>query len=306
MNCYHCQSDKTSKAGFTKNRKQRFYCRSCRRFSRENPVAVKGTKKLAQTAALPSESHLVLQLRAIAQELERAPTTADVNQRSKNRRSHSLAIYLAVFSSFQTALKAAKLPSRYKQEFDREKLLGELRVLRQKLKRALIGRDVAAARKCGEVSSLYHFQRAFGSVPAAIAAAGAARPEFSRDEIKVYLRKLAAELKRVPTGDDIAKRFIAGETPSLKEILKIFGSVRRARAAAGISYTGANSKSTVYWRRYTPEQLIEQLRGLSKELGRRPTDRDLNRASRAGHCAASTTFRRVFGGLQDAYLKAEL
>lgn len=307
MRCYHCQSEETSKAGLTKNRKQRFYCRSCRRFFRENPVVPIGKKKPAQTKILPSKSHLVLQLRALAQELGRTPTTADINNLFKARHSvASLDVYFAVFGSFQAALKAAKLRSRYNQEFDREKLLGELRILRRKLKRALLARDVQAAQKRGEVSSLYHFMRAFGSVPQAIAAAGAARPRFSKDETKIYLRKLAEELKRVPTGDDIAKRFVAGETPSLKEIIKMFGSVRQARAAAGINYTGANSKGTVYWQRYTPEQLLEQLRRLCEEIGRRPTDRDLNRASSEGKCAASTTFRRIFGGLQEAYLKARI
>ena len=289
---------------FEKNLKQRFYCRACRRFFRENPIIPQGKKKLAKTEALPSPSHLALQLLSIAQEIGRTPTTADINKLFKARRCFSLGVYFAVFGSFQAALKKAKLPLRYNQEFDKEKLLEKLRDLRRRLKRALTARDVQAARKRGEASSLYHFQRAFGSVPQAIAAAGAARREFSKDEIKVYLRKLAEELKRVPTGDDISERFVAGETPSLKEILKIFGSLRRARAAAGISYTGAKKKSSIYWRRYTPEQLIEQLRNLHQELGRRPTDRDLNRASRAGKCAASTTFRRVFGGLQKAYKQA--
>lgn len=293
----------------TKNGKQRFYCRSCRRFSRDNPVRVSsstGTKKTANAAALPSPGHLVLQLHSIAQALERTPTTTDINRLFKARRCFSLDVYFAVFGSFQAALKKAKLPLRYNQEFDTEKLLDEIRTLRRKLKRALIARDVQAARKRGEVSSLYHFQRAFGSVPQAIAAAGAARPEFSKEEIKTYLRKLAEELKRVPTSDDIAERFVMGETPSYKEILRAFGSLRRARAATGIAYTGANEQASVYWQRYTPEQLIEQLRSLSRELGRRPTDRDLNRASRAGKSASTSTFRRIFGGLQEAYLKAEL
>lgn len=255
---------------------------------------------------LPSPSHLTLQLLAIAQELGRTPTTADINEMSKTHKCFSLDIYFAVFGSFQAGLKKANLPLLYSQEFDKEKLRNELQILRRKLKRALIARDVRAARRRGETSPLYHFERAFGSVPAAVAAAGAARPTFSANEIKIYLRQLFEELNRVPTGDDIAKRFVAGETPSLKEILKIYGSLKSARSVAGINYTGANKKASIYWRKYTPEQLLEQFRNLSRDLGRRPTDRDLNRASREERCATSSTFRRVFGGLKRVAEYAEL
>ncbi len=50
---------------------------------------------------------------------------------------------------------------------------------------------------------------------------------------------LATSVNIFPTGDDIGAKFTAGETPSLKEIIKFLGLVREARAAAWISRTGA-------------------------------------------------------------------
>ena len=91
--------------------------------------------------------------------------------------------YYAGFGSFNDALRRAKLPLRYNQEFDKEKLIGELRGLHAKLKLPLLGKDVSAARSRGDVSSLYHLQKAFGSVPLAVAAAYAGRKKYTRDEM---------------------------------------------------------------------------------------------------------------------------
>ena len=309
VTCLHCGSEKTCKAGFTKNGKQRFYCRACRRFSRESPAVRGGTPSSAgkrRVGALPSAGHLILQLRAFEQRLDRTPTTADIQKLSRAGRSFPLGVYYQLFGSFSVAIKKAGLRPRYKQEFDKEKLLDEIRALRRKLKRALIARDVAAARKRGEVSSLYHFQRAFGSVPEAIKAADADRGRFAKSEIIKHLRSLHGELRRVPTGKDIAARFVPGVTPSLKEILSAFGSLRRARQAAGVRYGLGNGKDTVYWQKYTPEELLEQARRLSEEIGRSPTDRDLNRGSKDGKCASAETFRRSFGSLKEVLRRIDL
>ncbi len=67
-------------------------------------------------------------------------------------RARSLNIYYDVFGSFLDAVKKAGLKPHYKQKFDKENLLAELRELRAKLKHPLIGKDVIAARKKGKVS----------------------------------------------------------------------------------------------------------------------------------------------------------
>ena len=230
--CFHCQSENINKAGFTHNRKQRYYCRDCRRFSRENTEArakpVDNNKKRGKE--LPSASHLILKIKALAQKLDRTPTTGDIASLAKNKKGYSLDVYYEVFGSFTVLLKRAKLSLNNKQEFDKDKLIGELKILRLELGRALIARDVQAARKKGKVSSLYHFGRAFGSVPKAIEAADAGRRAFTENEIKAYLKKLQTELKRVPTGKEIASRFVPGKTPSLKEIIRMFGSLGKIKS----------------------------------------------------------------------------
>lgn len=310
VDCYHCQSPQTSKAGFDKG-KQRFYCRSCRRFFRERPFVPSGNKRNRNRnrdrnrKSLPSEGHLILNLQAIAQSLKKTPTTSDINELSKAGRSYPLGIYYEVFGSFLEALKKAGLQSNYKQKFDKEKLLGELKRLRAKLKRPLLGKDVVAARKRGKISSLYHFQRAFGSVPQAIEAANAGRKTYSREEMIEILRTLDGKLSRPVHDSDIDELYHRGEGPNHRAIEREFGGMREARRAAGIknSYR-LGSGSTLHWQRYAPEELIEQLKALGESLGRKPTNRDINEASKKGLCASATTFSRMFGNLPEAYRKA--
>lgn len=304
--CYHCGSDQTCKAGFARG-KRRFYCRACRRWFRENPIIPDGGKKPFRwrPKTLPSKSHLILELLAISQSLGRTPTTNDINDFSKAGRSHSLNIYYDVFGSFLDAIKKAGLKPNYKQKFDKEKLIHELRVLREKLKRPLLGKDVAAARKKGKVSSIYHFQRAFGSVPQAIAAAGAGKKIYSRAEMIEILRKIDVRLDRPVLASDVDVLFRKGEAPSHRAIEREFGGMAKARRAAGIkNHFQKEKEPTKYWQKYTLEELTEQLKALGKRLGRKPTDRDINEASKKGLCASATTFASMFGNLPTAYKKA--
>jgi len=304
--CYHCQSKDTSKAGFTRG-KQRYYCRACRRWFRENPVISDGSKlnKGRSSKNLPSKGHLILSLQAISQRLGRTPKTTDINELSKAGRSYPLDNYYDVFGSFVEAVKKAALKANYKKKFDKEKLLGELRELRAKLKRPLLSKNVVAARKKGKVSSVYHFQRAFGSVPKAIEAAGTGQKTYNRQEMIEILRRVGSKLDRPVLASDIDELFRLGKAPSHRAIEREFGGMAKARRAAGIKNTyRKENRDTRHWQKYTPEELIEQLKSLAERLNRKPTDRDINRASKEGLCASSTTFARMFGSLPEAYRKA--
>jgi len=177
--------------------KQRFYCKDCRRFSRQNPTLRKSTedKKSYQkyfTGKLPSKGALALELQGLFQELNRVPTTTDVTHFAKKGRCHHIHWFYAVFGDFKTAIKTAGLRPRYKQEFDKEQLLTELRTLHKKLKRPLIQKDVVKASKEGKCSYVFHFQRAFGSVPNAIREAGAGKKKPSKEDLIKELKETSS------------------------------------------------------------------------------------------------------------------
>lgn len=306
--CYHCGSRETCKAGFGKHQKQRFYCRACRRWFLENPEIKTGKNRRRKKDDLPSKQYLIAEIKEIARELGRTPTTYDWPGLREQERVYPLYVYYAVFGSFLSALKRAKLKPRYKQEFDasdRERLLNELRQLQRKLGRTLFDEDVDEVRRRKEVSPPYHFVRAFGSVPAAIEAAGAAKKTYSREELVTILRELDATLDRPIQGSDVQRLYEAGKGPSLKVFLKEFGALSKARRAARTqtAYRKAQTRTT-YWQKYTKAELITQLKALGKKLRRKPTDRDINTASKLGSCASATTFARMFGSLPDAYRAA--
>lgn len=307
--CYHCGSGATCRAGFGKHQKQRFYCRTCRRWFLENPEIKAGKNKRRRgTADLPSKQYLIAELKEVASELGKTPTTNDWPALREQERVYPLYIYYAVFGSFLTALKLAKLKTKYKQEFDasdRERLLNELRQLKGKLDRPLFDEDVDEARRRREVSPPYHFVRAFGSVPAAIEAAGAAKKIYTREEMIAILGKLDATLDRPIQTTDIQKLYDSGKAPSVKVFLNEFGTLSKARRAARTKTTYRKAKTrTTHWQKYTKGELIAQLKELGSKLGRKPTDREINAESKLDGCASATTFARMFGSLPDAYRAA--
>jgi hypothetical protein len=302
--CYHCQSYATCKAGFAR-RKQRYFCHSCRRYSRANAFLPSNSSKRAATKNTPSASHLILQLVAIAQNLGRTPSTDDLRQLSKEGRAPALDVYYQVFGSYLAAVKKAGLPVRYNKEIDKDLLLAELRQLRRKLGRPLYGKDVVAARKRGEVSPLSQFQKAFLTIPRAIEAAQAGKKLCNREELISILRQLDKKLDHPVREKDLQELYSSGKGPSVKTFLKEFGSLRKARSAAKIKNVyDTGERASPFWRKYTSSELTRQLQGLGNKLGRKPTDRDLNRASRRGECASVGAFVTCFGSLNKAYENA--
>jgi hypothetical protein len=303
--CYHCGSSQTSKAGFTRG-KQRYYCRACRRWSREDSALQSGNKRSSRRSkSLPPKNNLILELLAIAQRIGKTPTTNDINEHYKAGKAHSLDAYYQVFGSFLEAVRKAGLKSHYNQTYDKDSLLDELRALHEILKRPLLSKDVVAARKKQKISPPYNFQRAFGSIPKAIEAADAGRKIYTREEMKIILRQIDIKLKRPVMASDVDELFRAGAGPSLSAIEREFGGLAKARRAAYIKNVFQKASHSVeHWQKYTIEELVEQLKSLGKMIGRRPTDRDITRGSKEGLCAAAATFIRMFGSLLEAYRKA--
>lgn len=236
--------------------KRRFKCRGCGKFFREDPKLPSGDwdPRKRKKHDLPLAAHLILELQSLAQNvLKRTPTTNDINELSKADRCHSLATYYAVFGSFVTAIRRSKLKQHYLQQFtaaQRELMLDELRALSRRLKRPIIGKDVqdaihaanTSAKKTAFtppqtrrevkrlVSPINHYQLAFGTVPAAIAAAGVGpKVKWSREELIAVLRKLDKKLDRPVEAKDIDELYHAGKGPSHRQFARTFGSLAKAR-----------------------------------------------------------------------------
>lgn len=305
--CYHCGSDQTCKGGWSKG-KRRFKCRGCGKFFIEGG-GYRPPGKYKPGENTPSAEYLILELQTIAQRIGRTPTTTIITELAREGDAHHVHHYYAVFGSFLNALKRAHLRLHYMQEFDpadRLIMLNQLRTLSIKLGRPLFAEDVTEAGKRGEVSTLNHFSIAFGTIPSAIELAGVApKREYTREELIEHLREVAATSERPVTGEDLDKLYDKGKGPSHRQYDRMFGSMVKAREAAGVKneYLTAVRKDK-YWTRYTVEEIIAQLQTLGKQLGRKPTDRDINGASGDYTFASAETVSRMFGNLKKAYLAA--
>ncbi len=228
VKCNFCGGKRTNKGGFdSKDKKQRYYCRDCQRFFRENAVYRKRKESYApKLDLLPNETRLIDELRQIAQMLGKTPTTNDIRCLSKEKKCHTLENYYAVFGSYVDAVKAAGLKQHYRQEFDKEKLLSELRKLDKTLNEPMFARHIVEARRQGLVSPKNHFDKAFGSISKAIEAAGVtkkylfadfsylprkqgeylprAKP-YSRDDLIRHLKKLELKIGRIPRQKDMVE-----------------------------------------------------------------------------------------------------
>lgn len=252
----------------------------------------------------PSEGDLILKLCALAQSLGRTPTAYDVSQQSKIGRGASVSVYQAVFGKWSTALERARLKSRIEPEIDESTLIRELQALRKKLNRPVLTTDIIKAAKKGRMSPVDQFKRAFGTLKNALFVAGVGK-SFNREEIIKYLRKLDSTLDRPILPSDITSLYRAGKGPSLKVIYNAFGGLKKARRAAGTKKVYLTKrKGWSHGPKYTPEELISQLKRLAKQLGRKPKRNDINAACTLGTCASAATIAKTFGNLEEAYRAA--
>lgn len=240
IRCYHCESMETCKAGFSRfngREKQRYFCRSCRRYFRENlemPRVDPATRNFWARTNLPSAGHLILELRALAQHLGRTPKVYDVSERSKQRLGYSLNTYRAVFGTLSEAFRRAKLSPDYPRQYSPEKMIAELRELRKKLGRPLTVGDIEKASKKGKAPSGYFLKRAFGSTTKAINATDAGQKVYTRDEIITWLIRLDSTLDHRIMREDINELYRQNKGPSYKVVKRMFGSMEKAVRLAGL------------------------------------------------------------------------
>jgi Homing endonuclease associated repeat len=116
------------------------------------------------------------------------------------------------------------------------------------------------------------------------------RRRYTDDEILEELRQAAERLGRSPTMREFANDPDAGVHP--QTVIEHFGTWNAAKRAAGL-----------FPRRFlTHDELLEQLRGLGRELGRTPSARDL--AARRRSVPSASLYAHTFGSLANALREA--
>jgi hypothetical protein len=116
------------------------------------------------------------------------------------------------------------------------------------------------------------------------------RRRYSREELIAELTSCATRIGASPTMREFAQDPEATIHP--QTIVEHFGSWNEAKRAAGLMPR----------RRATPEELLEALRQLGRDLGRRPTTRDVEAAR--GRVPSRGVYTKTFGSMRAALEQA--
>ncbi len=177
-----------------------------------------------------------------------------------------------------------------------EELLEHLRKLAKKLGRTPYKKEIKEA---GSPCAYTYYLR-FGTLSRAEELAGLVpfkvkirQSKFTDEYLLNHLKELAQQLGRTPYYRDINE---AGKVKDYNYMNR-FGNITNAAKAAGLA---PNTGNNVY--KYSNENLLSYLKELSKQLGKTPTSRYLNKAGKIG---ASIYIHR-FGSLRKAQKAAGL
>ncbi|ACM58521.1 conserved hypothetical protein [Halorubrum lacusprofundi ATCC 49239] len=229
-----------------------------------------------------SDEELLDDLRALADELGRSPTSRDMREHG----SHSARTYTRRFGSWADAVDEAgiDLPTETTTDASNQiptaDLIADLQRLGEELDRRPKTTDVSEHGAHG----LATYQRRFGSWREALEAAGfdpyADRP--SDDDLLADLHRLHEEREKVPSLLDVEDDGAYSGTAYQGR----FGSWSAALDAAGFDPD----------RGPTDDELLAELRRLRDELDKRPSMRDMTEHGAYG----CTTYQRRFGSWSEA------
>ena len=113
---------------------------------------------------------------------------------------------------------------------------------------------------------------------------------YTKEQLLFYLKELSNELKKTPTINDMNNK---KKYPSASTYMSRFGSWNKALRGAMLK---VNNR-----KKYDKKELIDNLKQLSKELGRIPKTSNLTKWS-----ASSATYRKYFGSWKKALRAANL
>lgn len=187
------------------------------------------------------------------------------------------------------------------ERFERKNLLSQYRALSKKLGRPATIPDLEEASERGECAGYHSFKARLGGLEQTRLEAGfgrVPRRKFTRQELIDQLKSLAKKLGRTPTARDVMEASIRRETAGVKTFRMYFGAHNTALREAGLVISKPSG--------FSRGHLISDLQKLAKQLGRRPSQTDVDRTSQAGSCACAATYTHYFGSFVEALKAARL
>lgn len=186
----------------------------------------------------------------------------------------------------------------------RNQLLDGLRELYERLGHVPSVDEIDRASALGVCAPELVYRRAFGGIYAAFRAAGlpvSSVPLRPDEQMLGDLRRLAEKLGHDPAKAEVKRAHAEGQCASPTSYVRRFGGLRMARQAAGLGLV-----SSAWVIRRDREQMLDELRRLTKQLGHVPTQKELELAATQRLCATSATYKDHFGSHIQACREAGL
>lgn len=236
---------------------------------------------------------LIQDLQELASALKRTPTVKDIQTaKRKGKIRRNIEVYRKYFGSLNEALREARLPLNYNQEFTRDELIQQLRNISKKFKRHISCAEVVAVSKQHTCALPQTFTKVFGTLTNALRAAGVYKERrYTKDYLIESLKTYTKELGFVPSSSDLNSGAREGKCPSASAYQKAFGGLKNACTAAGLDVPQIS---------YTKEQLIHYLIEVTNELGRVPKRKEIDRFSVEGKMPSANSYYRHFGNIKKA------
>jgi hypothetical protein len=245
-----------------------------------------------------TEDELIAQLRNLSSALGRPLTRRDVKKAGKAGTCARLVTFQRVFGSAGNAFRRAGV-QRF-QRFTREELIAQYIALHKDLGKLPTALDIDRAARAGRCAGNKVFVNTCGTLTQLREAAGFGkepRRKYSRSQLLEQLKRLAATLGRPPLVKELITACREGTCADIQTFQRWFGTYNAALKAAGLRIRPTS---------FSREQLIQMLQALARELGHRPTVKEVNQAKLRGECASAPTYDNYFGNMSSALRAAGL
>ena len=234
---------------------------------------------------------LIKVLQLLANDIGKTPTIKDL---IKRKNCPSYFTFYNYFGSWNNALKSANLEINYEYKFySNQELVDFLTKFWKRNNKVPRLEDFVGDNNYPSPKT--YFQR-FGSWNNALKRANLEinmRKDYKREELIGLLRNKAKDLGRSPTIDELN---IDKNMPDRDTYSRYFGTFNKALGYAGLEVR-------YVFRKWTKEELLQKLQQKAKEIGKCPTQKNLDRDSAM---PAKNSYRKYFGSFNNAVRNARL
>jgi SOS-response transcriptional repressor LexA len=231
------------------------------------------------------KSDLIDELRRLAKELDRTPTSRDMADQGK----YGTATYTHKFGSWNDAVQEAGLEVVRRRDVPRHDMISEIQRLADELGEPPAVYQMRDQGKLGVTT----ISREFGTWNDALEHAGYEpnkEMDVSEEKLTQELTRLHDELGRPPKAEEMSRH----GAYSIGTFERRFGSWNAALERAGFDL---HNRTNI-----PRDELLDELTRLSDVLDRTPTSIDMESSGRFAHA----TYRRAFGSWNDAIREADL